>query len=114
MNEDAIETGKEIRRFKGHSDNVLSVAFSPDGRKALSGSADKTLRQWNVRIGEEIRRFKKAHPKEITSVVFSPKDGIIASGSRDDNLCFWKVRTGDLLYWVCDIKGDHAARLFSQ
>ncbi len=40
-----------IRTFKGHSDDVNSVAFSPDGRFALSGSRDDTLRLWDVKTG---------------------------------------------------------------
>ena len=37
--------------WTGHTDRVLSVAFSPDGLTALSGSADNTIRQWNVATG---------------------------------------------------------------
>jgi len=35
--------------LKGHNDWVYSVAISKDGRYALSGSADKTLRYWDLR-----------------------------------------------------------------
>jgi WD40 repeat protein len=50
-------TGKEIRRFEGHTKRLRSVAFSPDGRFVLTGSDDKTARLWSVATGKEIRKF---------------------------------------------------------
>src|SRR5206468_3331999 len=41
----------EIRKFEGHSGNVSVVTFSPDGRRALSGSTDGTVRLWDVATG---------------------------------------------------------------
>ena len=41
-------TGQEIRKFKGHSEAVTCVAISPDGKSAVSGSADRTLRLWQL------------------------------------------------------------------
>jgi hypothetical protein len=52
-----VETGS-IRTFGGHTEWVFSVAFSPDGRTALSGSGDKTLKLWDVATGNEIITFK--------------------------------------------------------
>jgi hypothetical protein len=39
---------QSIRTFIGHSDQVRSVAFAPDGRTALSGSFDKRLKLWDL------------------------------------------------------------------
>ena len=45
----------EIFPQLGHSKTVSSVAFSADGRYALSGSRDTTLKLWEVATGREVR-----------------------------------------------------------
>ena len=47
-------TGREIRKLEGHSGWVYSVAFSPDGKTALSGSDDGTMRLWKMQSGQEL------------------------------------------------------------
>jgi WD40 repeat protein len=42
------KTGKELRRFLGHTEGVNCVGFSPDGRLAISGSKDSTVRIWEL------------------------------------------------------------------
>ncbi|MEO2012316.1 MAG: WD40 repeat domain-containing protein [Pirellulaceae bacterium] len=38
----------ESLTLKGHSSDVLSVSFSPDGKRIVSGSGDKTLKVWDI------------------------------------------------------------------
>ena len=82
-----------MQSFAGHTEEVASVAFSPDGRFALSGSFDKTLRLWDVATGKEIRSFA-GHTEEVTSVAFSPDGRFALSGSFDNTLRLWDVKTG--------------------
>ncbi|MGO9483949.1 MAG: WD40 repeat domain-containing protein [Rhodomicrobium sp.] len=44
--ERAAATGTELHEFTGHTNWVNSAVFSPDGRFAVSGSNDNTLRLW--------------------------------------------------------------------
>jgi WD40 repeat protein len=56
-----INTGAEIRTFRGHTGTVTSVAFSPDGVYALSGSYDSTIRLWYINTGGAVRVFPGHH-----------------------------------------------------
>jgi WD40 repeat protein len=43
-----LATGKELKQFRGHTGPVLSLGLSGDGRYLVSGSADNTMRLWQV------------------------------------------------------------------
>jgi len=88
-----IETGAEVRVFKGHLNRVTSVTFGPDGRRALSGSWDRTLRLWDLETGEPIREFVK-HTVMSHSVAFGPDGRRALSGSQDGTIRLWDVETG--------------------
>ncbi|MCK5522475.1 MAG: hypothetical protein KAI83_05000, partial [Thiomargarita sp.] len=77
----------------GHNSSVKSVAFSPDGRYALSGSFDYTLKLWEVNTGAEIRTFA-GHTDIVYSVAFSPDGRYALSGSFDYTLKLWELNTG--------------------
>ena len=80
----------------GHSALVSTVAISPDGRYALSGSSDKTLKLWDLATGRAIRTFK-GHSQLVSSVAFSPDGKMIASGSHEQVVKLWDVGTGNLI-----------------
>ena len=82
--------GQSLRTFTGHSRVVSSVAFSPDGRTALSGSTDGTLKLWEVATGKELRTLT-GHLNTVNSVAFSPDGRTAVSGSDDQTLKLWQV-----------------------
>jgi WD40 repeat protein len=71
-----------IRTFTGHSAWIYSVAFAPDGRTALSGSEDGTLKLWDVATGQATRTFGE-HSNAVHSVAFAPDGRTALSGSHD-------------------------------
>ena len=73
---------------------VTSVAFSPDGKRIVSGSEDQTLRLWDATTGKPIGEPLKGHDKSVISVAFTPDGKRIVSGSEDQTLRFWDATTG--------------------
>ncbi|NQS96837.1 MAG: caspase family protein, partial [candidate division Zixibacteria bacterium] len=82
-----------LRTFSGHSGWVNSVAFSADGRYALSGSWDNTLKLWDIQNGNCLRTFS-GHSDIVFSVAFSPDGGYALSGSNDKTSKLWDINSG--------------------
>lgn len=83
-------TGAELRTFTGHAGDTTAAALSEDGRLAVSGGFDHTLKLWDVGTGKELRRFA-GHSKAITSVQISRDNRFILSSSKDGALKLWDV-----------------------
>ncbi len=47
-----VTTGKAIGALRGHEGPVSALAYSPDGQRLASGSADKTIRLWDAGVGK--------------------------------------------------------------
>ncbi|KAL2803394.1 putative wd40 protein [Aspergillus granulosus] len=89
------EWSAELQTLEGHSNEVNSVTFSPDGQLLASGSGDKTIKLWDPNTGE-LRQTLKGHSGWVTSVTFSPDGQLLASGSFDKTIKLWDPNTGEL------------------
>jgi WD40 repeat protein len=88
-----LQTGKEVRRFEGHTSLCISVAFSRDGRRILTGSWDETIRLWDVATGKELRRFE-GHMAHVEKIAFSPDGRRALSVGYDHTMRLWDVTSG--------------------
>jgi WD40 repeat protein len=89
-----LETGKEIRRFEGHTGRVTCLCFTPDGLSIVSGSDDKTLRLWDVASGEEIRQFR-GHTHGVGYFMTATTTRIISCGGHTDKTVrIWDLNSG--------------------
>nr|VFJ68237.1 MAG: WD40 repeat [Candidatus Kentron sp. FM] len=77
-----------VRLLQGHTDVVLSLAFSPDGGRLLSGSGDNTARLWDVESGKPLAVLR-GHTDHIYAVAFSLDGGRLVTGSDDQTLRLW-------------------------
>jgi WD40 repeat protein/serine/threonine protein kinase len=85
--------------LQGHTNPVISVAFSRDGSRLVSGGGihDPTVRIWDTRSGVETHALK-GHTSEVTGVTFNHDGTRIVSASRDKTLRIWEVATGEALH----------------
>ena len=95
---DAVD-GRELRRFRGHEEAVNAVAFTRDGRFAVTGSGgviesvDNTIRLWDIATGREVRRFE-GHAGGIIALAISADGRQILSGGYDKSARLWDISTG--------------------
>jgi WD40 repeat protein len=90
----ALSAGTELRRLRGHRENVLCVAFSPDGKTLASVDRTRAAVLWDVGSGQELYRLIP-HGRGGPALAFSPDGKILATGT--DTVRIWDVASGKML-----------------
>ena len=83
-------TGDRLLTISGHSGDVFGVAFSRDGTRLATGSADGTARNWDAESGEELVRLS-GHGGLVALVDFSPDGTRLLTGGGDGTARVWDV-----------------------
>lgn len=107
-----FQTGEVKTLLKGHTNVINGLAFSPDGNRLISGSADKTARIWNVRTQKTIHVLK-GHTDHIYAVAFSPDGSMAVTGSNDNTLKLWNAKSGSLIKILKGHSGDLRSAAFT-
>jgi WD40 repeat protein len=71
-----------LRTLIGHTSYVNAVAIAPNGKTAISGSSDETLKIWDIERGIELRTLT-GHTSEVNAVAIAPDGKTAISASYD-------------------------------
>jgi len=108
LSDGTARAADEVRRLEGHTDQLTSMALSPDGKLLVTGSDDKTVRLWQFESGKELRALRGS-ATFVLSVAISADSRRVLSGSggefrnrqfspgSDRSVRLWDVDTGNEL-----------------
>lgn len=87
--------GTTFSIFRGHTDWVIALAWSPDGAKIASASNDKTVQIWDASQTKILCTYRD-HACEVTAVAWSP-DGTRLASAGGSTVHVWEAATGKRL-----------------
>ena len=115
----AINVFQEVRAadarlavLSGHGAAVLGTAFSPDGRRIVTASGDRTARIWDVATAKQLAVLS-GHGDDVWSAAWSPDGGRIVTASADQTARIWDASTGKPLAVLSGHIDEVASAAFS-
>ena len=82
--------------LSGHTKALFSAAFSPDGNRVVTASADNTARLWDAKTGAALATLS-GHTAGVINAVFSPDGSRVVTASYDNTARLWDAKTGAAL-----------------
>jgi WD40 repeat protein len=77
-----------VASFGGYT---ISLAWTPDGTRLLSGGGDSTIREWNSSTWKQVGHPWKGHTNYIYAIAIDPSGTLVASASRDKHVRLWQL-----------------------
>ncbi|MDX2243444.1 MAG: protein kinase [Leptolyngbyaceae cyanobacterium bins.302] len=88
-----LETLQPLRTLTGHLDIIPAIAFTPDGKVLISGSADKAIAFWDVHTGRRLSNLA-LHSDTVLALAVSADGQLLASSSFYDPIILWDLSNG--------------------
>jgi WD40 repeat protein len=86
-------TRELVASFKGHTNHNLSLAWTPDGTRLLSGGDedDPTIREWDPLTWQQVGHPWEGHTDAICAIAINPAGTLVASASFDRHVRLWRL-----------------------
>ena len=98
-------TSKRPSNYKGHTDEIRCMTYSPDGKKLFTAGQDKTIRLWEPgRYFGALRATYEGHADAINAIALSPDGSVFATSSNDGTIRIWDA-SGETTETVSVLKG---------
>ena len=104
--------GAELLIQNGHTSEVKSLSYSPDGRFLVSGGRDKVVKLWDMQNGRLVRNFEN-QSSEVNAVTVSSDGSQVAVSGADSTIRLWDTQAGNLLQSIKGHTGSVNSVFFS-
>ncbi|MBP6823626.1 MAG: AAA-like domain-containing protein [Acidobacteria bacterium] len=91
--------GQLLRSFIGHSGDVVKLACSPNGKLLATGSADQTVKLWDIATGQELQTLR-GHQTAVLGVEFDFDSKRLATLGADKTAGVWDIAAGRFLWLI--------------
>src|SRR5262249_9845061 len=82
--------GKELRTLKDHIDAIYALAFTPDGKRLVTGAADRSVKIWDAASGTRLYTLSDS-TDGINAIAISPDGRRVAGGGYDQTIRIWTL-----------------------
>ncbi len=96
-------TGEQKHIITGHTDNVSSMIFHPDGKHIVCGYEEGTIRYWDISTRQQVKTLDR-FMNSVSGLVFTPDSKTIVGGV-DNSVHIWNAQTGKHKMLLTEDKG---------